>query len=564
MLKTIIVLPDGREITSGTDDREAVQSITFTESVNDSQELSLGSACANMVEVTLITPGGSLPIAAGDELTVYREDDSGVRHKLGLYTTEKPTRPSANTMELTAFDRISWLDRDLTVWLAGLDGWPYKLLDFARMVCAACDLRLVNETLPNGDYLVQKFSADGITGRQLLRWAGQIAGRFCRATPEGELEFAWYEPAQSHAIGSAEGTAIFWEEGNLSIVLDGVTAADDGEGNVTVESDLLSVTDDGEGNVCITVADTMERLFYYMNGLRFEDYAVKPIEKVQLRQNEEDVGTVFPDTAEVCNTYSITGNYLLTATAAEDLEPVAETLYEQLKNVTYTPCKVELPANPYIRAGNIVRITDSNGRTITAYIMTRTQRGQRDTLECTGSFTRESSGAVNNQTFKAYMGKVLNLRTDVEGLKAENKDAVGNLARLEMSLEGISTEVVRQDEQMGTLQTQMQQTAEDITLQIGRINQTITEGVAKVDTKTGFTFSQEGLRIEKTGTEMSTLIDEKGMTVSRFGGVVLQATAGGVNAVDVTVNNYLQVGDHARFEDYTDGADSQRTACFFT
>ena len=63
---------------------------------------------------------------------------------------------------------------------------------------------------------------------------------------------------------------------------------------------------------------------------------------------------------------------------------------------------------------------------------------------------------------------------------------------------------------------------------------------------------------------MSAFIDETGMTVSRSGSPVLKATAAGVAAVDVTVNNYLQVGDHARFEEYTDGADSKRTACFFT
>lgn len=514
MLKTIIVLPDGREITSGTDAAEAVQSITFTESVNDSQELTAGSACANMVEVTLITPGGGLSIAAGDELAVYREDGEGVRHKLGLFTTEKPTRPSANTMSITAYDRVSWLDKDLTVWLAGLEGWPYSLLEFARMVCAECDLSLANEALPNGEYPVQAFSADGITGRQLIRWVGQIAGRFCRATAEGDLEFAWYTPADCEIGPCDRGSA--------------------------------------------------QTLFYYQNGLRFEDYEVKPIEKVQLRQNEEDVGTVFPDTAEECNTCIITGNYLLTATEAEDLEPVAEVLYEQLKGVTYTPCKVSIPANLHIHAGHMVQIVDSNGKSITAYVMTRTQSGQKDTLECTGSYTRDSSAAVNNQTFKAFAGKVLNLRTDVEGLKAENKDAAGNLASLKLALEGIATEVSAQKSETDGLKesvSKLNQDAEGFSLEISKIND---DGVTKVKTKTGFTFNEEGICVEKSGTQMSTLINEKGMTVSRSGKAVLTATASGVDAVDVTVNNYLQVGDYARFEEYTDGADRKRTACFAT
>ena len=43
----------------------------------------------------------------------------------------------------------------------------------------------------------------------------------------------------------------------------------------------------------------------------------------------------------------------------------------------------------------------------------------------------------------------------------------------------------------------------------------------------------------------------------------LQANNEGVVATDVKVRNYLIIGKHARFENYSDGVDSQRTACFF-
>ena len=45
--------------------------------------------------------------------------------------------------------------------------------------------------------------------------------------------------------------------------------------------------------------------------------------------------------------------------------------------------------------------------------------------------------------------------------------------------------------------------------------------------------------------------------------VMLQANADGVIATDVTVRNYLIIGTHARFEDYSNGSDNARTACFF-
>ena len=49
-----------------------------------------------------------------------------------------------------------------------------------------------------------------------------------------------------------------------------------------------------------------------------------------------------------------------------------------------------------------------------------------------------------------------------------------------------------------------------------------------------------------------------GLYVRRGGAMILQAGNRGVTAVDVTVGNYLIVGNHARFEDFDGG-----TACFY-
>ena len=91
----------------------------------------------------------------------------------------------------------------------------------------------------------------------------------------------------------------------------------------------------------------------------------------------------------------------------------------------------------------------------------------------------------------------------------------------------------------------------------------IDQGVGSVTTSTGYTFDENGLRIAKSGQEMENLLDNTGMYVTRGDETILQANAAGVQAVDVTVRNYLVIGSHARFEDYTDGSDTSRTACFF-
>jgi len=502
MLRTLVVLPDGIELFSGIGQENAIKSMTFTQCVNDGTELTVGSVCANMVQLQLITPAGGLSLDAGDEIAVYKTDDTDTRHLLGLFTVEKPTRSSANTMQITAYDRVTWLDKDVSAWLAQLQGWPYGLLDFSKMVCEACGLTLINDDIPNANYQVQKFSAGGITGRQLIKWAAELAGCFCRANADGNLEFAWYEPAQ------------------------------------------VSVGGDG--------------LYFYQGGLSFEDYETAPIEKVQVRTTQTDVGAVYPDIEEG-NTYTVSGNFLVDTTSATLMEELAQSIHTRLQGVQYTPCKVTVPAQLSAGAGDILCITDSNGKTVTAYIMKRTMAGQHDTLECTGSYRRDSTTAVNESSFKALSGKVLELRKNVEGLYLKNADVDGRTAALSLTVDGLRTQVEKQQSDVDhalSRVTAIEQTAEAVSIQVKAIQE---NGVSKVETATGYTFSADGLHIRKTGEEMENRMDHTGMYVERSGEVILQANNQGVQATDVTVRNYLVVGDHARFENYGEN----RTACFW-
>lgn len=554
MLRTLLVLPDGREIFSGPGTDNAILSTTVTQSVSSGTELEPGAVCASALELRIFTPEGGLQIHAGDELTVYQVTDDGVRHLLGRFIAEKPTRPTAHTMKLTAFDRISLLDRDVSGWFASLSGWPYSLWELAGMVCEACGLELVHTELPNGSYLVQQFSTAGLTGRKLMQWIAQAAGRFCRATADGKVEFAWYESVADHAVGASEKAAVAasYDAQTATLTLEDITATEE-EGVLTLQE--LAATEDG--GVLILTGDTQH--YYFQGGLTFEDYTVAPIEKVQIRMGAEDIGTIWPQDAGAANTYQITGNLLLQANTSQELQPVAQNLYEQLKGITYTPCTLTIPANLDICAGHILRVTDRNGYAFQTYVMEKVRTGQQDKLICTGSPSRQSLSAVNEQSFTALSGKVLNLRADVEGLKAENRAADGRAAALALTVDGLSAQVEKQAAEADTLRTQLtglEQTANAVKISV----QTMQEnGVSRVKTESSYTFDEEGLKIARQGSQMENLLDNTGMHVRRSGEVILQATADGVTAVDVRVRNYLCVGENARFEDYESG----RTACFW-
>ena len=78
-------------------------------------------------------------------------------------------------------------------------------------------------------------------------------------------------------------------------------------------------------------------------------------------------------------------------------------------------------------------------------------------------------------------------------------------------------------------------------------------------TETGFTFDKEGLTISKSDSEMSTVVDEDGMTIYKNNDVMLDVNNQGVNAQNINVSTYLIVGNNSRFENYG----SLRTGCFF-
>lgn len=509
MLRNLIVLPDGTEIFSGVVGDNAIKSVQITHCVNSQTELTIGSVCTSMLDASVISPYGGLSIEAGAEVTAYKVDDSGTRHLVGLYTLEKPTRPSANTYKIVAYDRISRLDKDLSQWLANLNVWPIPLLEFAQMVCAECGLTLINDTIPNADYQIQQFSGDGITGRKLMQWCGEACARFLRATPDGDVEFAWYTDTATKITPSGSNGGIYYMGGSLS----------------------------------------------------YEDYEVVPIEKVQIRSTADDIGVMYPDIEGEANTYMITGNYLLTASTTDDLLPVAETIHREIRNFVYRPCKVSIPASLGVTAGDIITITDINGITFRTIVMQKTQKGQKDTLECTGSHRRDSSTARHEESYAALNGKILEVKKEVDGLRVTNKDTQGKLAEILLDVDGVRTEVSAQTEEMGNIReqmTQIQQSATEVSIRVQNI---IDNGVDKVVTGMGYSFTDDGLHVQKDGEGIKSKLDHTGLVVADGDDPTLEATADGVNAKNLTARYYLTV-PHSRFEAYYDVDLDECTGCF--
>lgn len=393
MLQPILTLPSGTELKGGSPG-SAVKSLTLHTAVNAGQEFTIGSAFSDYIEAEIwADPGGSLQITAGDALTYYRQDDAGSRTKVGVFYAEKPTRTKRNSYKVTAYDTISKLDADFSGWLhANQAQFPKTIWQLVQLACQRAGVALASSSLPiNGSYSVQAFYADDLTCRQIISWAAEAAGCYAHMNADGKLQFLTYTDKRS----------------------------------------TVKITPDGASNSTA----------YYADSLSYEDYTVKAIEKVQIRQSDSDVGVIYPDSTTATNTYAVQGNLLLTTGTEANLKSVVQNLYNVLKNVTYTPCKVSVPSSSGLACGQIVHVKDARGREFDTYLMSATISSGKASFESVGSASQESSSAVNSQSYKNLTGKMLEIKTSVDGLEVKASDLTGKYTDLKATVDGLSSEV---------------------------------------------------------------------------------------------------------------------------
>ena len=393
MYYSVLRLPNGTELKGG-EAGSTLKALTLHTAVNAGQEFTIGSAFSDYIEAEIwADPGGSLQITAGDALTYYRQNDAGNRTKVGVFYAEKPTRTKRNSYKVTAYDTMSKLDADFSGWLhANQAQFPKTIWQLVQLACQRAGVTLASSSLPiNGTYSVQAFYADDLTCRQIISWAAEAAGCYAHMNADGKLQFLTYTDKHSTA----------------------------------------KITPDGASNSTA----------YYADSLSYEDYTVKAIEKVQIRQSDSDVGVIYPDSTTATNTYAVQGNLLLTIGTEANLKTVVQNLYNALKNVTYTPCKVAVPSSSGLACGQIVHVKDACGREFDTYLMSATISSGKASFESVGSASRESSSAVNSQSFKNLTGKMLEIKTSVDGLEVKASDLTGKYTDLKATVDGLSSEV---------------------------------------------------------------------------------------------------------------------------
>ena len=345
MLLNKFVRSDGTVI-----DSASIISCKWTSGVNSSTNLTVGDTTADSVDVQIRNPEKG--IVTGEALEYYKVDGN-TETKVGVFYAEAPTVASKVSIRFTAYDSIAKLGVDASPWLMeNQDNFPMSLRAIVDAVCDLAGITGKPGTFSHEDLQVPAFYSDGITARQIVSWAAQIAGCFCRSTSSGGIEFAWYEDTE--------------------------TVISDSKATGTIQ--------------------------YMQDSLSCKQYQTDVIQRVQLKQADDDVGVIYPADADG-NVFAVSGNLMLSMLDTPTLEAIAQDLYAKVKDISYTPAECKLFPTCAVNAGDIIKINTVQTGELTVYVMSVYTDSSGTQVSSTGDQNYSDKAAVSSEKYQNPQGR---------------------------------------------------------------------------------------------------------------------------------------------------------------
>ena len=296
---------------------------------------------------------------------------------------------------------------------------------------------------------------------------------------------------------------------------------------------------------------------------QYEDYIVRTINKLQIREKENDIGVIVGDGG---NTYVIEGNFLVYGKGTKELNEIGEKTLSKIKGIIYRPFSADCKGNPCLEVGDAVRLT-TKYELIETYILKRTLKGiqaLRDNLEADGEEYRTSKVNGIQRSILQLKGKSNTLERSIEETKSTIVDVEKDLqsqitqtateirsevknttdglsSRITQNSESITAEVNRATNAEGTLSSKITQTAESITAEVNRATEKegqlaaaiqinaegITSKVSRDSVVSEINQSAEGLKIR------ADLLELRGSVEMTGGYVHIDATESTDNLVEL-------------------------------
>ena len=224
--------------------------LRFEEAVSGDSEFQIGGAVIGKLNITMnnISDQFSEYVFEGATVVAYvgltLNDGTIQMVKRGTYIVDSVTGQNASLIKLECLDFMARLD----VPYKGVNTvYPASLGSIVRDICSYCSVGLQTATFDGSTFLVTKRpSSDGLTCRQVLAYAAQIACKFAKMNADGSLCLNWFTGTENNPQHSF--TSIYnISTSQYTVAITGVRVTEFSDGSDTLKND--SVTWGQEGYV---------------------------------------------------------------------------------------------------------------------------------------------------------------------------------------------------------------------------------------------------------------------------------------------------------------------------
>lgn len=332
-------------LSDGTTVLPYVKSVTFNEAVNANDDLAPGCVSSSSIVVE-VYGAAATAVQGGDTVYYYQVDETDTENLIGVFTCE-PVIRSKNRYRFVAHDNARKLDADFSAWLADhQSNFPMSVYMLTVAACTVAGVTLQNASFPNSSQQVNAFYANGLTCRDIVSYAAEIAGQFAKCDANGELSFSWYNSFPGYRIYPSS------EQSGAEI-----------------------------------------RVAYKQDGLNYSNYTVPAVDHVAVHPSGvDDAAYIYPTTGTSDVVLHVRNNLLLTSADASFYNAVAQRVYTAMSAVgAYRSFSANMfPKESPFRAGDIVAVTDIQGVSFTAPVMSLMTTNAVATLSATGNEVREN------------------------------------------------------------------------------------------------------------------------------------------------------------------------------
>ena len=360
------------------------KSIEITEGISSENELRFGGVISSSFTVTVENRGESL---IGKELNVTLTAQDQTMN-VGAYTVDKETLESDRTArKIVAYDKLYIaLNRNVAAWYNNALSPAKTMKQFRDSFFAYLGIEQEPITLCNDDLGVGKtLDAEYIAGRTVLTKILELNGCFGWLNRSGKFEYIVLKPM---AEGLYPRIGLYPAAGLYP------RAAQNAED--------------------ISVA-------HYITA-QFEDFKTQLINKIQIRQDSDDIGGIYGDGD---NCYIIQDNFLCYGMTTAQLQEIGRKILDVIGGIWYIPAEITAVGNLNIHVGDGIKITTKHG-TIMTYVLNRTLTGGqalRDKYTAEGIEKQTEKVSAVNDSITRLAGKTNRLTRTVDELNSQLNDA---------------------------------------------------------------------------------------------------------------------------------------------